>query len=227
MQKLSLFCRTLKPTAFHRALQLIAKQGRLQRVYSQNIDGLEEVAGLSVFPFTCPSSLEAQVIALHGSVRYLAAIPVKCIHQRYHRSDEVTDELLQCGQEPPCPDCRHQPKRHYRAAKMGALTHAVLCFGEESSITDAIKAAADKDKDSADLVVVVGTAMSIKGVQILVSDLLSSAKSPKCMIIDLRKITKASIPRIVYEKATILQLDCQLLAEQILQDSITNSSQLI
>jgi NAD+-dependent protein deacetylase SIR2 len=223
-QKFALFCRTLRPTAFHHALQAIAKQGRLQRVYTQNVDGLEEVAGLSVFPTTCMSSIEAQVIALHGSVHYLVAKGVKCNHQHYRRGgDEVTDVALNRGEEPRCPECEHRPGRHSRVAKIGTLSHAILHFGETASITDQIKDTTDLDKYQADLLVIVGTAMTIEGLRNMVLELLSSSNPPKCLFVDLRKIAPSSLPAALCAHATLLTLDCQLLAERILQDITINS----
>ena len=36
-----------QPTLFHHLLKRLDREGRLQRVYTQNIDGLEEKAGLT------------------------------------------------------------------------------------------------------------------------------------------------------------------------------------
>ena len=37
-----------QPTLFHHLLKRLDREGRLQRVYTQNIDGLEEKAGLTL-----------------------------------------------------------------------------------------------------------------------------------------------------------------------------------
>jgi NAD-dependent SIR2 family protein deacetylase len=223
IQKLSVFCRSLRPTAFHHALQTIAKQGRLQRVYSENVDGLEEAAGLSVFPFTCANSTDAQVIALHGSVHYLVAKADKCDHQSYHRGgDEVTDTVLNRGDKPPCPECEHRPGRRTRVTRMGALSHAILHFGEKSSsFSRQIKGACHADKDQADLLVIVGTAIRTRSVRTIINNFLSSLKSPKCLLIDIPEFSPSALPRSL---PTVLQLDCQLLAAKLLQDNVMKST---
>jgi NAD-dependent histone deacetylase SIR2 len=45
---LSELCDDASPTPFHRALTMLHHRGKLARVYTQNIDGLEGKAGLSV-----------------------------------------------------------------------------------------------------------------------------------------------------------------------------------
>jgi NAD-dependent SIR2 family protein deacetylase len=227
MQKLSVFCRTLQPTAFHHALQVIAREGRVQRIYSQNIDGLEEVAGLSVFPFTSPRSVDAQVIALHGSVRYLAAAP-HYDHQQYYRGgDEVTDQELKQGKEPLCPECeltlqKYSVQRHCEAAKMHVLSHAVCCSGDNFAIASKIDETAIIDKDQADLLVIAGASMT-KSLQHLIQGLLSRSTLPKCLIINSSRFANNNLPKFLVDKSIVFETDCQLLATKILQDSVVNS----
>jgi NAD+-dependent protein deacetylase SIR2 len=53
--------RTIQPSDSHKLLALLEKKGMLLRVYTQNIDGLEYVAGVS----------EKKTVYVHGSLRYV------------------------------------------------------------------------------------------------------------------------------------------------------------
>lgn len=50
---LSIKCAAATPTAIHKLLQVLAQESRLLRVYTQNIDGLEEKCGISVAHLVC------------------------------------------------------------------------------------------------------------------------------------------------------------------------------
>jgi NAD-dependent SIR2 family protein deacetylase len=124
----------------------------------------------------------------------------------------TTDEALKHEKELRCPECQHNLGRHPRAAKMGALSHAVLHFGEISSITEQIKDAADIDRIQAELLVIVGTVLTTEGMQNTVLKLLLSSNPPKCLFID---VCKRSLPVALSVLSTLPPLDWQLLAERI------------
>jgi NAD-dependent SIR2 family protein deacetylase len=59
---------TIRPSDSHKFLALLEKRKMLLRVYTQNIDGLEEMAGVS----------EKKVVYAHGSIRYVQVDEVEC-----------------------------------------------------------------------------------------------------------------------------------------------------
>jgi len=98
-----------RPTPGHHLLYHLREGGRLLRVYTQNIDGLEEAAGLTMHALdggaTKASSGGAaaagEVVQLHGDLRFLrcsvcqAKTPLSPHKASYKRGEPV-----------PCSDCR-------------------------------------------------------------------------------------------------------------------------
>ncbi|CAG8683583.1 12317_t:CDS:2, partial [Dentiscutata erythropus] len=61
-----------RPTATHSFIKKLADMKKLKRVYTQNIDNLEELAGLHVdWQFERVSSCKAQVVQLYGTLSKL------------------------------------------------------------------------------------------------------------------------------------------------------------
>ena len=76
-----------KPTPAHRFLALLSERGMLRRVYTQNVDGLEELAGV-------PSS---KIVQTHGCLRHASCL--KC--KRRVDSDDIMEDVW-AGRVPKC-----------------------------------------------------------------------------------------------------------------------------
>ena len=87
------------PTAGHHFLSHLRDGRRLVRVYTQNIDGLEEEAGLRLHALD--GGPEGEVVQLHGDLRWLrcglchAKFPIEPHQASYQRGEPVA-----------CPDCK-------------------------------------------------------------------------------------------------------------------------
>src|SRR6185437_11175457 len=61
-----------KPTATHSFIKKLADMKKLKRVYTQNIDNLEELVGFDVnWQFERVKNCKAQVVQLHGTLSKL------------------------------------------------------------------------------------------------------------------------------------------------------------
>jgi NAD-dependent SIR2 family protein deacetylase len=192
-------------------LQRLVSKGRVQRIYSQNIDGLEAAAGLEVFPLTTSTVSQGGVIALHGSIRHLTPAPALCSHSGYRVPTATDDEVLATGNSPKCPDCLSVPSRR----RVGYLQHAVLCDDEASPIVEELAKATIDDQRCLDLLVVVGTSLKPDriGPTNVVKTLLPD-QSSQCLFIN---PYAKSLPLVLKGKAELIGLDCQALAEAILK----------
>jgi NAD-dependent SIR2 family protein deacetylase len=152
----------VEPSDSHRFLALLQKEGKLLRVYTQNIDGLEQVAGVS----------PKKMVYAHGSLRCLTCCTCK------HRvsAADVEQSILEgtvprCTQEvvkiekrsPSRPEsCRRKRDRSEtpeRTCCGGVLRPGVTFFGE--SLHGNVKRSLEVDRDKADALIVVGTSLSV------------------------------------------------------------------
>ncbi|KAL9185993.1 hypothetical protein ACHAXT_005231 [Thalassiosira profunda] len=122
-----------RPTLTHCFFSLLAKRGILQRVYTQNIDGLEAVAGVD------PDRL----VECHGHFR-----SAKCINcGKTHDAEDCKSAMLEEGKAPKCTSCN------------GPVKPSIVFFGEvmPSRFMDLVHV----DVASADLVLVLGTSLLV------------------------------------------------------------------
>ena len=80
-----------RPTLTHCFFSLLDKKGILQRIYTQNIDGLEAVAGVN----------PERLVECHGHFR--AAKCISCGEK--HDSEDVKSIMLDKGEAPTCTKC--------------------------------------------------------------------------------------------------------------------------
>jgi NAD+-dependent protein deacetylase SIR2 len=120
------------PTAVHYFIRLLQDHGRLLRCCTQNIDGLEEAAGIS------PRLL----VEAHGS--FAAASCIDC-----HTPYDITRnrEEAMAGLVSHCPHCG------------GIVKPNVVFFGE--SLPDAFFDALHHDAPNAELVIIIGTSLQV------------------------------------------------------------------
>jgi len=101
----------VKPTPTHHFIAKLAKKGRLQRCYTQNLDSLEDKAGLTQAihyhakeaeesSSRSRKKWEGNVVQLHGRIDR-----VKCGCGWQGEWSEEMCTVMQEGQAPLCPDC--------------------------------------------------------------------------------------------------------------------------
>lgn len=165
----------VEPSDSHKLLALLERNKMLLRVYSQNIDGLESLAGVS----------RSKIVYAHGNL--LQASCLKC--QRKVSSEEILPDIIQ-GTVPRCKaETKSSKKRSgnlisspsnksTRASSKGPSQRTrkrqrlscddecggvykpgVTMFGE--SLSDSVSRSLEVDRDKVDALIVIGTSLSV------------------------------------------------------------------
>ncbi|KAL5594512.1 uncharacterized protein BROUX77_007859 [Berkeleyomyces rouxiae] len=171
VQKLSTMAAEAQPTPFHHMLASLAEQGRLLRLYTQNIDCID--TRLEPLASNVPLNEKGPwptTIQLHGSVRHMTCS--KCGFLGELQSD------LFVGPIPPeCAQCQEQEAVRMNFARkrsqgVGKLRPRIVLYNEGNPDEDAIGAVSMADlRARPDAVIVVGTTMKIPGLKRLVREL--------------------------------------------------------
>ena len=154
-----------KPTAFHEMLATLASEGRLLRLYTQNVDGID--TSLPPLATTVPLDRRGpwpRTVQLHGSLEKMVCS--KC------NTLQDFDPALFDGPVPPlCTVCEDLDKiRTENAGKrshgIGRLRPRMVLYNENHPDDEAIGMVMKADlRIRPDAVIVVGTSMEIPGVK--------------------------------------------------------------
>ncbi|KAI0021220.1 DHS-like NAD/FAD-binding domain-containing protein [Xylariomycetidae sp. FL0641] len=176
VREMSHLSKTAKPTAFHHMLASLAKEGRLLRLYTQNIDGLDT----SMPPLATTVPLNAKgpwpkTIQLHGGLE-------KQVCSKCNEISQFDGSLFEGSEPPPCASCEvtdnvrtsHAGKRSHG---IGKLRPRMVLYNEFNPDEDAIANVVKADvRARPDAVIVVGTSMKIPGVRNVVQDLCKATR---------------------------------------------------
>ncbi len=122
-----------EPNAGHRVLVDLERQGRLDLLVTQNIDGLHQLAGND----------PEKVVEIHGTIR-----EVVCMSCRDRRPAEDALDRVRAGEEdPPCLHCG------------GILKTATISFGENLVVADLRRA--EQATLRCDVLLAVGTSLAV------------------------------------------------------------------
>ena len=122
-----------KPTLTHHFLKLLADKNLLLRIYSQNIDGLEFLAGIP----------EDKLVECHGHFRTASCIDCK----RTADPEKVRETIVKDGKTPNCEYCG------------GNVKPDIVFFGEQ--LPDRFHKLLKQDIPKADLLLVMGTSLNV------------------------------------------------------------------
>lgn len=171
VRKLSNMSQCAKPTNFHHMLARLATEGRLLRLYTQNVDGLETQMpplGTEVpLPHKGPWP---QTVQLHGGLE-------KMMCQKCREIMDFDAQLFAGSETPACPRCRETDD--FRTNDLGRRSHGIgrlrpriVLYNEANPDDEAIGAVSAADmRTRPDAIVVVGTSMKIPGVRRIVSEM--------------------------------------------------------
>jgi NAD-dependent SIR2 family protein deacetylase len=127
------------PTLTHSFLKLLSDKGLLLRLYSQNIDGLEYLAGIP----------EKKLVECHGHFRTASCIDC-------HKSADGQQIKETIVQEAKCPKCQH----------CGAnVKPDIVFFGE--SLPGRFRHLLQQDIHKADLLLIMGTSLKVTPVSLI------------------------------------------------------------
>ncbi|KAL1865213.1 hypothetical protein VTK73DRAFT_5450 [Phialemonium thermophilum] len=166
-----------KPTPFHHMLASIAEEGRLLRLYSQNVDCIDtQIPPLAT---NVPLNLKGPwptTIQLHGGLQKMVCS--KCGHL-----EPFNGSLFEGPEPPPCNSCREQDE--VRTAFAGKRSHGIgrmrpriVLYNEYNPDEEAIGNVSKADlRRVPDAVIVVGTSLKIPGVRRLVKEMCQVTRS--------------------------------------------------
>jgi NAD-dependent SIR2 family protein deacetylase len=123
------------PTLTHSFISLLAHKKKLLRVYTQNIDGLEVLAGL-------PSD---KIVECHGHFRTASCIDC---HKAVDNMDNVVERITQHGKVPICQYCH-----------TGHVKPDIVFFGE--GLPHRFHTLLKPDLARADLLIILGTSLMV------------------------------------------------------------------
>ncbi|TDH72031.1 hypothetical protein CCR75_002527 [Bremia lactucae] len=126
------FATSPKPSLTHWFFKLLQNKNKLLRVYTQNIDGLEQAAGVT------------RCIPCHGSFAYSA-----CMRCKKRMLTSSLMPVIQAGIVPSCSEA------HCR----GVFKPEITFFGE--MLPDKVSTMITKDRVRADLLLVMGTSLKV------------------------------------------------------------------
>ncbi|RPA71254.1 DHS-like NAD/FAD-binding domain-containing protein, partial [Ascobolus immersus RN42] len=179
-------------TCTHKFIRTLSDTGRLQRCYTQNIDGLEEREGLTTDLSlgkgkrrTCAA--KKVVVQLHGHLRNL-----RCeLCNASHPYDEENAEALSAGMAPACPTCQGKLEERESAGKrttrIGALRPSIVLYGEENPDAEMIGKVTQADLSAKpDLMIIAGTSLKVHGLKRIVKSFAASihAKGGKVIYVN-------------------------------------------
>ncbi|XP_018604765.2 NAD-dependent protein deacetylase sirtuin-1 isoform X2 [Scleropages formosus] len=133
-----------QPSPCHRFISMLDKQGKLLRNYTQNIDTLEQVAGVQ------------RIIQCHGSFATASCLVCK------HKVDcEAIREDIFSQVVPHCPKCPDFP--------LAIMKPDIVFFGE--NLPEQFHRAMKQDKDEVDLLIVIGSSLKVRPVALIPSSI--------------------------------------------------------
>lgn len=168
-----------QPTAFHQMLATLASEGRLMRLYTQNVDGID--TSLPPLETSVPLGMKGpwpRTIQLHGGLEKMVCS--KCNHIAVFDAAQFEGPL-----PPPCPACTETDKvRTYHAGKrshgIGRLRPRIVLYNEHNPDAEAIGTVVSSDlRTRPDALIVVGTSMKIPGVRRIAREMCGVVRGRK------------------------------------------------
>ncbi|KAI1807195.1 DHS-like NAD/FAD-binding domain-containing protein [Daldinia bambusicola] len=179
VRDLSHLTKNAEPTPFHHLIASLAKEGRLLRLYTQNVDGLD--TSMPPLATTVPLNTKGpwpKTIQLHGGL-------AKMVCSKCSEISDFDGSLFEGPEAPLCKGCEetdnvrtsHAGKRSHG---IGRLRPRMVLYNEynpdEESIANVVRA---DIRSRPDAVIVVGTSMKIPGVRNMVKDMCRVTRERK------------------------------------------------
>jgi NAD+-dependent protein deacetylase SIR2 len=201
-----------KPTPFHTLLQVLENGNKIQRIYTQNIDGLESKVGFDLLG----SDFSAmRCVPLHGSL-----LQSRCTVCSARRPLAYNFHDLESGNLPYCGICKEtNTKRGDKGLRLrtpGHLRPDIVLYDEEMEVDmgELIMTMASSDAENVSdghVLLVVGTSLQIPGVAKIIKIIGSAVERVKGDVIYLNH--NAPPPALANRFSIFVQGDCQRFAE--------------
>ncbi|XP_069756926.1 NAD-dependent protein deacetylase sirtuin-1 isoform X2 [Narcine bancroftii] len=134
-----------QPSLCHKFIALLDKQERLLRNYTQNIDTLEQVAGIR------------RIVECHGSFAMAS-----CLMCKYKVDCEAIREEVFNQVVPRCPRCPNE-------VALAIMKPDIVFFGE--NLPEQFHRSMKYDKDEVDLLIVIGSSLKVRPVALIPSSI--------------------------------------------------------
>jgi NAD-dependent histone deacetylase SIR2 len=179
VRNLATATKSASPTPFHHLLATLAKEGRLMRLYTQNVDGID--TSLPPLATDVPLGRKGpwpKTVQLHGCLEKMVC--TKC-----HELSELDPALFDGPIPPPCSNCvetdgvrtQHAGKRSHG---VGRLRPRMVLYSEHNPDDEAIGAVAKADlRARPDALIVVGTTLKVPGVKRIVKEMCGVVRDRK------------------------------------------------
>ncbi|KAF4621961.1 hypothetical protein G7Y89_g14384 [Cudoniella acicularis] len=170
VRELSHLTQKAEPTLFHHMLATLAEEGRLMRLYSQNVDGIDT----SLEPLATKIPLNTKgpwpkTIQLHGGLEKMVC--TKC-----GQLSDFDGALFEGAEPPCCKECEITDGVRLagglRSHGIGRLRPRMVLYNEFNPDEEAIGAVSHADlKSRPDAVIVVGTSLKVPGIRRLAREM--------------------------------------------------------
>eukprot|EP00188_Purpureofilum_apyrenoidigerum_P004240 Plantae.Rhodophyta-Purpureofilum_apyrenoidigerum.ctg46824.p1 GENE.Plantae.Rhodophyta-Purpureofilum_apyrenoidigerum.ctg46824~~Plantae.Rhodophyta-Purpureofilum_apyrenoidigerum.ctg46824.p1 ORF type:complete len:361 (-),score=60.97 Plantae.Rhodophyta-Purpureofilum_apyrenoidigerum.ctg46824:81-1163(-) len=127
----TLHAENIKPTSAHYFIKLLNDKGLLRRLYTQNIDGLDHIAGVD----------KEKIVEAHGS--FATARCIDC--SKF--ATELAKQAMKSGSVPKCPQCK------------GYVKPDIVFFGEH--LPEKFHRYFEEDARESDLCIVLGSSLQV------------------------------------------------------------------
>ncbi|KAL1954475.1 hypothetical protein VTO42DRAFT_1151 [Malbranchea cinnamomea] len=170
VRSLSSMAQKAKPTLFHHLLARLAKEGRLRRLYTQNVDEID--TSLPPLATEVPLGVKApwpRTIQLHGGLK-------KMVCQKCRHTSDLQPEKFQGPYPPSCEKCHENEMARtttgQRSHGVGKLRPRIVLYNEHNPDEEAIGSVVTADlRSRPDCLIVVGTSLKIPGVRRIVKEM--------------------------------------------------------
>jgi len=171
VRSLSKLTKSAKPTPFHHLLARLAHEGRLLRLYTQNVDGID--TSLKPLETQVPLPRKApwpRTVQLHGGLEKMTC--TKC-----NTLSDFRPELFEGPMPPLCESCEvlDQVRTEVagkRSHGIGKLRPRMVLYNEHNPDDEAIGAVTRADmRTRPDAIIVVGTSLKVPGVRRIVREM--------------------------------------------------------
>ncbi|RKF71765.1 NAD-dependent protein deacetylase hst4 [Golovinomyces cichoracearum] len=178
VRELSQKTKNVEPTLFHDMLATLAEEGRLLRLYTQNVDGIE--TRLQPLATNVPLNVKGpwpKAIQLHGGLGKMVCS--KCGYLA-----DFEPSLFEGPTAPLCTACEEsegvREAAGLRSHGVGRLRPRILLYNEHNPDEDAIGAVSFADiTKGPDAVIVVGTSLQVPGIRRLAREMCLKTRARK------------------------------------------------
>ncbi|KAI8936363.1 hypothetical protein NX059_006775 [Plenodomus lindquistii] len=178
VRTLSHHTKSAQPTAFHHLLATLAQEGRLMRLYTQNVDGIDT----SLPPLKTQVPLPKKgpwprTVQVHGGLDYMVCS--KC-----HTTKPFDAEMFNGPTPPPCAECVSEDQARQAVDKrshgIGRLRPRMVLYNEHNPDDESIGSCATYDmRMRPDAVIVAGTTLKVPGVRRIAREMCNIVRDRK------------------------------------------------